>query len=84
MVSRLDEHQRGVPVPPDSSQCDPKDAVARPKAQTPGAPLRGRQVLTSCKILHSQFLMAATCQCHPTAHQDQQFQHEPIGAGGAA
>jgi hypothetical protein len=78
---RLHDYQGRAPVPPDSSEGDPKESVARLEVWTLGRAFHRCQLLPEREVLQDQFPMAAEPQRQRAADHDEDFQHAPIVAG---
>ena len=78
------EYDGGAPVPPDSSQGDPEQPVARLQVGTRGRPFHRHQLLPQRQVLQHQFSMPAEPQRQRTTDDDQQPQHVSILAGVGA
>jgi hypothetical protein len=67
---RLHKHHRRTPVPPEASEGDPKQSVARLEVRALGRALQRRQLLPQRQVLQDQFPMAAERQRQRAADHD--------------
>jgi len=80
---RLHKDHRRAPVPPDASQGDPKQSVARLEVWAFGRAFQRRQLLPQRQVLQDQFAMAAERQRQRAANHDEKLQHASIVAASA-
>jgi hypothetical protein len=78
---RLHEHHGRAPVPPDSGQDDPKQAVACLEVWAAGGEFHRSQLLPQRQVLQDQLPMSAERQGQRPADHEQQLQHASIVGG---
>jgi hypothetical protein len=78
---RLHKDHRRAPVPPDATQGDPKQSVARLEVRTRGRAFHRPELLSQCHVLQDQFAMAAERQRQGAADYDEKLQHPSIVTG---
>jgi hypothetical protein len=72
---RLDEHERGAPVPPRLGQDDPKQPVPFPQLRTRAGASQRIELLTEREVLEGQFAMSSTGQREGTDEYNHHLQH---------
>jgi hypothetical protein len=81
---RTNQYERRAPVPPDASQGNPKQPVARLQARASVRPLQRGQLLPERQVFQDKLSMPTESQRQPPTDKDQQLEHDSILAGGGA
>ena len=75
---RLDEHERRAPVPPRSSQHDPKQPISPPEVGTFARASERVELLPEREVLENQLMMSTACQTHSADEDNDHLQHASI------